>query len=311
MNVLVSPSLSAVVRFEAAIAPTLMTVMCCWFKWSWSSTWLCKFPLTLPQDLTQKFSSCCTESHMRCHWKIQLFNRGWSKSLCAPDDYSTKNKNESKMAITGYIRNVDSAVLNTVFENTVRCVNKCLETGGGTLWILLVTFCIVIIRCTEDFWSSCIILGYGDWLSYGLRKTRGHIVLMLQQVVQILHLFKDDPPFTFFCFEENVHVQNVFSVVCSYMVTPNFTDKLGKNFWSLGKYGSCHGDWKGYLWQLSVWCIYLFVYWSVTIRLISEGYIMIIVANNICWADHVWIHSVSFYMCLLETRERHLWPSVH
>ena len=35
------------------------------------------------------------------------------------------------MAITGYIRNVDSAVLNTVFENTVRCVNKCLETDGG------------------------------------------------------------------------------------------------------------------------------------------------------------------------------------
>jgi hypothetical protein len=29
------------------------------------------------------------------------------------------------------IRNVNRAVLNTVFENTVRCVNKCLETGGG------------------------------------------------------------------------------------------------------------------------------------------------------------------------------------
>jgi hypothetical protein len=36
-----------------------------------------------------------------------------------------------KMAITEYIRNVDRAILNTVFENTVRCVNKCLETGGG------------------------------------------------------------------------------------------------------------------------------------------------------------------------------------
>ena len=35
------------------------------------------------------------------------------------------------MAITEYIRNVDRAVLNTVFENTVRRVNKCLETGGG------------------------------------------------------------------------------------------------------------------------------------------------------------------------------------
>jgi hypothetical protein len=33
-------------------------------------------------------------------------------------------------AITEYIRNVDRAILNTVLENTVRRVNKCLETGG-------------------------------------------------------------------------------------------------------------------------------------------------------------------------------------
>ena len=38
---------------------------------------------------------------------------------------------ELKMAITEYSRNVDRAILNTVFENTVRRVNKCLETGGG------------------------------------------------------------------------------------------------------------------------------------------------------------------------------------
>jgi len=35
------------------------------------------------------------------------------------------------MAVTEYIRNVDSDILNTVFENTVRLVSKCLETGGG------------------------------------------------------------------------------------------------------------------------------------------------------------------------------------
>jgi hypothetical protein len=40
---------------------------------------------------------------------------------------------ELKMAITEYIPNVDRAILNTVFKNTVRRVNKCLETGGGTL----------------------------------------------------------------------------------------------------------------------------------------------------------------------------------
>jgi len=36
-----------------------------------------------------------------------------------------------KMAITENILNVDCAILNTVFDNTVHCVNKCLETGGG------------------------------------------------------------------------------------------------------------------------------------------------------------------------------------
>jgi len=38
---------------------------------------------------------------------------------------------ELKMAITKYIQNVDRVILNTVFENTVRRVNKCQETGGG------------------------------------------------------------------------------------------------------------------------------------------------------------------------------------
>jgi hypothetical protein len=36
-----------------------------------------------------------------------------------------------KMAITEYIRNVDHALLNTVFKNTVQRVNKYLETDGG------------------------------------------------------------------------------------------------------------------------------------------------------------------------------------
>jgi hypothetical protein len=38
---------------------------------------------------------------------------------------------ELKMVITEYVRNVDCAILNTVFENTVRRVNKCLQNGGG------------------------------------------------------------------------------------------------------------------------------------------------------------------------------------
>jgi len=61
------------------------------------------------------------------------------------------------MAITEYIRNVDLAIPNTVFENTVRRVNKCLETGGGHFEQIHVTFSIVIIRCTETFWSPCTL----------------------------------------------------------------------------------------------------------------------------------------------------------
>jgi len=38
---------------------------------------------------------------------------------------------ELKMAITEYIQNVDHAILNTVFKNTVWHVNKCLKTGRG------------------------------------------------------------------------------------------------------------------------------------------------------------------------------------
>jgi hypothetical protein len=57
------------------------------------------------------------------------------KSLCAMKNSVYSNNphtvDELKMATTECIRNVDHAILNTVFENTVRRVNKCLETGGG------------------------------------------------------------------------------------------------------------------------------------------------------------------------------------
>ena len=44
---------------------------------------------------------------------------------------TVQKTDDLKMAITEYIRNVNRAILNTVFENTVRRVNKYLETGGG------------------------------------------------------------------------------------------------------------------------------------------------------------------------------------
>jgi hypothetical protein len=62
---------------------------------------------------------------------LSLNSTGWSNSLCAPDDYSPHTTDDLKTAITEYIRNVDRAILNTVFKNAVRRVSKCLETGGG------------------------------------------------------------------------------------------------------------------------------------------------------------------------------------
>ena len=56
------------------------------------------------------------------------------KNICAPDDYSTNNPHtdeDFEKAITEYIRNVDRSILNTVFQNTIRRLNKCLEIGRG------------------------------------------------------------------------------------------------------------------------------------------------------------------------------------
>jgi hypothetical protein len=57
-----------------------------------------------------------------CTW-VAMENSLYSSNPHTIDDL--------KMAITEYIWNVDRAILNMVFENTVRRVNKCLETGGG------------------------------------------------------------------------------------------------------------------------------------------------------------------------------------
>jgi hypothetical protein len=56
-----------------------------------------------------------------------------------------------KMAITEYIRNVDRAMLNAVFENTVRRVTICLETAGDTLNITC-NFLYCDHQVHRDFW---------------------------------------------------------------------------------------------------------------------------------------------------------------
>jgi hypothetical protein len=67
---------------------------------------------------------------------IYIYMQGGQKVSVHPMITVQKTRNphiidDLKMAITEYIQNVDLAILNTVFENTVRHVNKCLETGGG------------------------------------------------------------------------------------------------------------------------------------------------------------------------------------
>jgi hypothetical protein len=58
----------------------------------------------------------------------ELLNIGQSKgSVPLTNDPHTID--DLKMAITEYIRNVDRAKLNTVFENTVRRVSKYLGSG--------------------------------------------------------------------------------------------------------------------------------------------------------------------------------------
>jgi hypothetical protein len=62
---------------------------------------------------------------------------GRLKSLCAMKNSMYSNNphtiDDLKMAITEYIRSVDSAIMNTDFKDTVQRVNKCLETGRGHL----------------------------------------------------------------------------------------------------------------------------------------------------------------------------------
>jgi hypothetical protein len=51
--------------------------------------------------------------------------------VCVHPTITVHTTDDLKMVIREYIRNVDRATLNTVFENKFRRVNKFLETGVG------------------------------------------------------------------------------------------------------------------------------------------------------------------------------------
>jgi len=63
--------------------------------------------------------------------KVYIYSPGDRKVSVHPTITVQKTTDVLKMAITGYIRNAGRAILNTVYEKTVRRVNKCLEAGGG------------------------------------------------------------------------------------------------------------------------------------------------------------------------------------
>jgi hypothetical protein len=82
---------------------------------------------------------------------------GWSKSLCAPDDYSTL-----QMIICRWpsqnIFGMWTVLYWTPSSRTHFGLSiNASRLAGDTLNINL-TFCIVITRCTETFWSPCICI---------------------------------------------------------------------------------------------------------------------------------------------------------
>jgi hypothetical protein len=91
---------------------------------------------TLPTEIVVNFCSAvgCLYSR-RSHDFVSHLYRVIKKSLYTWWlRYKTSNPHtiyDLKMAVTEHIRNVNRGILNAIFENRVRRVNKCLETGGG------------------------------------------------------------------------------------------------------------------------------------------------------------------------------------
>jgi hypothetical protein len=95
--------------------------------------------------MTIKYGACALHAvYLRLPTRTQINTYGFSTGTVVAryiiqgdkKEYSTVQNNphkidDLKMAITEYIWNMDHAILNTVFENTFRRVNKCMETGGG------------------------------------------------------------------------------------------------------------------------------------------------------------------------------------
>jgi hypothetical protein len=87
-------------------------------------------------------------------WNVQ--NTGWSKSLCAPDDYNTENcKQHSKWLAANH--QVQGNIRLTLMPSVIPTSNYIfMVSDWNGLKYFCLFFCTVIISCTETFWSPCI-----------------------------------------------------------------------------------------------------------------------------------------------------------
>jgi hypothetical protein len=119
---------------------------------------------------------------------------GWSKSLCAPDDYNTESYKSCSKCSSPVSRHL--LTRRTVFSKTVFSIAR------STFRMYSV---VAIVRCTEAFWSSCISTGdnackilnvktgWGNtpWISYevGWNASRYIIILLENKVSGCLSSF--------------------------------------------------------------------------------------------------------------------------
>ena len=97
------------------------------WKRNWLHLWLICYTYRILKATHLCVIKCCNIQSFR-HSAIIQGDQKVSVHLTITVQYTIV---ESKMAITENIRNVDRAILNTVFENTFWRVKKYLETGGG------------------------------------------------------------------------------------------------------------------------------------------------------------------------------------
>jgi hypothetical protein len=147
------------------------------------------------------------------------------------------------MAITEYTRNADRAILNTVFENTVRRVNKCLETGGETSNITC-----NVLNCNHQahryFWTSCI---------YTLSKISYLIIYSFFSIASAVH-FSDPVPSRHSLATVTLRPQSAFHTVAlrthkaHSVLTPNTFYDVRLNFFYSNKRlllpACCSNTWK-------------------------------------------------------------------